>query len=83
MFFIFNANNDSYNGIIDLVLEDSDTIKIVDYKLKNIDDEKYINQLNVYYNYIKSVSNKKIKVYLYSILEDRLEEIDTNSFVEF
>lgn len=81
--FIFNTNNDSYNGIIDLVLEDLDTIKIVDYKLKNIDDEKYISQLNVYYNYIKSVSNKKIKVYLYSILEDRLEEIDTNSFVEF
>lgn len=73
--FIFNDGDNSYHGIIDLVLV-SDDIKIVDYKLKNIVDPKYIDQLNVYYKYLKSLYNKDIKLYLYSIIDDELKEIE-------
>lgn len=72
--FIFNDNDITYHGIIDLVLV-SDVIKIVDYKLKNIDDPKYIEQLNVYYKYISSIFDKDIELYLYSIVDDILKKI--------
>ncbi|MBQ7031440.1 MAG: UvrD-helicase domain-containing protein [Bacilli bacterium] len=74
--FIFEDKDITYHGIIDLVLIKDDLIKIVDYKLKNIDDPKYIEQLKVYYNYLKSIFNKDIKVYLYSIINSELREIN-------
>ena len=73
--FIFEDDNIEYHGIIDLIIENKDIINIVDYKLKNIDDPKYLEQLKVYYNYIKLVSNKKIKLYLYSIINNELKEV--------
>ena len=53
-----------------------DKIFIVDYKLKNIDDEAYIKQLSVYYDYVKSISDKDVKLYLYSILDNKVKEIE-------
>jgi len=73
--FIYDMDNVTYHGIIDLVLIDNDLIKIVDYKLKNIEDEKYEEQLKVYYNYLKNIYNKEIKMYLYSIIDNELKEI--------
>ena len=40
-------NNDSH-GVIDLLLEYKDKVIIVDYKLKNIEDDAYLEQLNGY-----------------------------------
>ena len=73
--FIFNDNNDVYNGIIDLMIEYDDYINIVDYKLKNILDNAYIKQLNGYKKYIEKISNKKVNLYLYSIMLNELKEI--------
>ena len=44
-------------------------------KLKNIDDKNYIKQLNGYKKYIESIIDKKVNIYLYSILDDELKEI--------
>ena len=70
---------DNIHGIIDLILIDDNNIRIVDYKLKDINIEKYKEQLNIYYNYVKKVLNKdndkKIRVYLYSIMDERIEEV--------
>jgi len=76
--FIYKENNINYHGIIDLILIENDVIKIIDYKLKNINDEKYVEQLKVYYKYIKSISNKNIKMYLYSIIDEELKEVCIN-----
>lgn len=73
--FIYKLDDIEYNGIIDLVLENHDYVIIVDYKLKNIDDEKYVDQLKVYYNYLKNTFKKDIKVYLFSIIDKELKEI--------
>ena len=62
-------------GIIDLILEYSDHIDIIDYKTKNVVDEAYINQLTGYKNYIESISQKKVNTYLYSIVDNKLESI--------
>ena len=73
--FIYEKDNIEYNGIIDLVLENSDNVMVVDYKLKNIDDEKYVEQLKVYYDYLKTIYKKEIKLYLFSIIDKKLKEI--------
>ena len=74
--FKYQKDNTIYNGVIDLMLEYDTYINIVDYKLKNIDDENYLKQLKGYKEYIESISSKKVFIYLYSIMDDKLKEID-------
>ena len=73
--FMYEENNILYHGIIDLMFEYSDYIDIIDYKLSNIDDEAYKRQLDGYKKYIESVSNKKVNIYLYSIINNNLKKI--------
>ena len=73
--FIYTEENTEYHGIIDLMIEDENEIKIIDYKLNNIKDENYLKQLNGYKNYISKISNKDINIYLYSILSNTLEKL--------
>lgn len=74
--FIYEEDNTTYHGIIDLMLIYNDNIKIIDYKLKNISDKEYIKQLTGYKNYIENIFNKKTSIYLYSILTNTIEEIN-------
>ncbi|MBQ2873162.1 MAG: UvrD-helicase domain-containing protein [Bacilli bacterium] len=74
--FIYEADGIIYNGVIDLMLEYNDYINIIDYKLKNIEDEAYLKQMEGYRKYIESISNKKINVYLYSILDNDLRKVN-------
>ena len=73
--FIYEKDNVSYNGIIDLMIEYDDYINIIDYKLKEIDDTNYLKQLDGYRTYIKSITNKEVNIYLYSILNGELKKI--------
>ncbi len=73
--FIYSNENEIVHGIIDLLIENDKDIFIIDYKLKDTSDLEYKRQLNGYRKYIKSISDKKIFVYLYSILNESLEEI--------
>ena len=77
--FMFMKDQEEYHGIIDLMLEYEDEIKIIDYKLKNIEDDAYQKQLSVYYEYIRSVSDKKISLYLYSIMDNKVKEVEALS----
>lgn len=63
------------HGIIDLLLVFDNHNIIIDYKLKNVSDEAYVNQLNGYKKYIESITNKKTTTYLYSIIDGSLTEI--------
>ncbi len=63
------------HGIIDLMVEYEDAIYIVDYKLKQIDDDAYRKQLKGYQTYIEKITSKKVCTYLYSILDETLEQI--------
>ena len=74
--FSYQADNIVYNGVIDLMLEYSDYINIIDYKLKNIIDEKYNLQLKGYKNYIESISNKRVNIYLYSLLDNKILKVE-------
>lgn len=73
--FIYHDEFNEYHGIIDLMLEYEDHIDIIDYKLNNIKDDNYLKQLNGYKDYITSISNKEVNIYLYSIISETLEQL--------
>ena len=73
--FIYEEDNIKYHGIIDLMLEYSDHIDIIDYKLKNTADENYNKQLMGYKKYISTKSNKDINIYLYSLIDNKIYNI--------
>lgn len=63
-------------GIIDLLIEDEDKYIVVDYKLKDIDHDYYDLQVSKYMEYIRSITNKKVEGYLYSIIDSKYRKID-------
>ncbi len=73
--FYYTNNNEKKHGIIDLLITLEDSIVIIDYKLKNIKDEAYLVQLNGYKEFIEDKFHKSVSIYLYSILDEKLEEI--------
>ena len=73
--FEYTNGDTNLNGIIDLMIEYPDHIDIIDYKLKNVDDENYVNQLNGYRDYIYGKSKKKTNIYLYSIMDEVFKEL--------
>lgn len=77
--FMYEEEKIEYHGVIDLMLEYTDHIDIIDYKLKNIHDIAYQDQLKGYQKYIETKSNKKIHLYLYSLLDHEIFAVDTEA----
>ena len=73
--FIYEEEKTTHHGIIDCMIEYDDYIDIIDYKLKNTNDEAYIKQLNGYAEYIINKTNKPVNIYLYSILDANLKKL--------
>jgi len=68
--------NNEAHGIIDLLLEYNDKVIIIDYKLKNIEDDAYLEQLNGYKTYIGNKLKKPVEIYLYSIIDKFLNNLN-------
>ena len=73
--FIYTKDLTEYHGIIDLMIEYDNHIDIIDYKLNNITDENYLNQLNGYKEYIEELTKKEVNIYLYSIIGESLQKL--------
>ena len=73
--FIYKEDNKISHGIIDLLIEREDKMIIIDYKLKNIDDEAYDKQLNGYKEFISNKTKKQVECYLYSIIDNKFREV--------
>lgn len=73
--FITYKSDEELHGVIDLMIENDDNIIIIDYKLKDIDDKSYVKQLNGYKNYIEEITDKKVDVYLYSIMDEKFKHV--------
>ena len=73
--FIYEKDTEEYHGVIDLLIEYEDYIDIIDYKLKDINDTEYLNQLRGYKEYIENFTQKHVNIYLYSIISDELKII--------
>lgn len=68
--------DDNIHGIIDCLIIDENNALIIDYKLKNINDENYKKQLKVYYDYVLKHFKIAPKCYLYSLVLGIYEEIN-------
>lgn len=71
----FIDTKENTHGIMDLVIEKKDKMMIIDYKLKNIDDENYDKQLNGYREFLRKKTNKEVECYLYSIIDENYREV--------
>ena len=74
--FIYMDKNIQRHGFIDLMMEYDNYINIIDYKLKNTSDKHYLDQLNNYRDYIKRKTNKDVNIYLYSIINNEVKDLD-------
>jgi ATP-dependent helicase/nuclease subunit A len=63
------------HGIIDLIIVNEKEITVIDYKLKNIEDELYILQVDGYAKYLHKLLNKPVKAFLYSIISGETKEV--------
>lgn len=63
-------DDNGITGIIDLLLVFNDHCVVIDYKLKNADDEKYAKQLGAYKAYVEKVFGLPTETKLISILGD-------------
>ena len=73
--FFYNDKDELIHGIIDLLLVFDNKNIIIDYKLKNTEDEAYIKQLDGYKKYVNTINNNKTEIYVYSIMEGELIKI--------
>jgi len=63
----FQFINDNI-GVIDLLIE-NDKFIVVDFKTKNIDKLEYKKQVIEYVKYIKTITNKEVEGYIYSVID--------------
>ena len=73
--FLYEDDGSIYHGIIDLLLEYPDKYMIIDYKLKNTNDDNYVKQLESYKKYIGLKTNKPIDIYLFSIIDGTFDKL--------
>lgn len=74
----FNFSDEVHNtsGIIDLFIKYQDHIDIIDYKTSFIDDPMYDNQLNVYKDYLMTITDLPINMYLYSLVKGTYRKVE-------
>ncbi len=63
-------------GIIDLLLVFPTYTTIIDYKLKNLDDDAYNVQLQTYANYVKKAFSRDTRCYLLSVLTGEMKKVE-------
>ena len=62
-------------GIIDLLLVYKDKAIVIDYKLKDIQDEEYKKQLSIYKEFVEDAFKVKTNCYLLSIIDQNIKEL--------
>ena len=73
--FSVTDENHETTGFIDLLLECQDRWVIIDYKLKNIHKNEYIEQIKGYQSILNSLSNKRVSGYLYSLIDQEFKKV--------
>lgn len=74
--FMYEEDGNTFHGIIDCMIVYDSYVDIIDYKLKNVEDEAYVIQLDGYKRYIEKLTGKRVNTYLYSILDSEIREVD-------
>lgn len=80
--FIDETNTIEHHGIIDLMIVSERKIIMIDYKLSNLLDNTYVEQIKGYQKYIEKKFKKRVEPYLYSILCEQLITIENKHSVK-
>ncbi len=73
--FTYQEEDRYFHGIIDLMIDTPNKMIIIDYKLKNIEDDAYLQQLNGYRKVIEKKTKKEVDCYLYSIMNEEFKKV--------
>ena len=73
--FEFFDEENNISGFIDALIIRDNHIDIVDFKLKNIDDDKYDRQLRIYKRYISKNTTLPVKMYLLAAITGEIREV--------
>lgn len=71
----FYDEENNIQGYIDALIIKEKEIDIVDFKLKNIDEEEYDKQLRVYKSYLSKKMSVPIKMYLLAAITGEIREV--------
>ena len=72
----YEFENQNTKGIIDLFSVREKDILLVDYKLKNMEDDAYKIQLKIYASYLENAFHLPVQAYLYSLLTGEIQKVD-------
>ena len=72
----YEFENQNTKGIIDLFSVREKDILLVDYKLKNMEDDAYKLQLKIYASYLENAFHLPVQAYLYSLLTGEIQKVD-------
>lgn len=73
--FVWNVDSDRRQGKIDLLVQYENRIVIVDFKLKQLSDDAYVQQLQGYHDFVSSKTALPIECYLFAILTGEIKKI--------
>ena len=73
--FRFFDSEENIEGYIDALIIKENEIDIVDFKLKNIDEEEYDRQLRIYKKCLLKKTNLPIKMYLLAAITGEIREV--------
>jgi ATP-dependent helicase/nuclease subunit A len=73
--FMIKKDGAHRHGVIDLLIESETSVIIVDYKLKDISKDAYLDQVRGYMDYARAMFKKEVKGYLWSILDGKLMDV--------
>ena len=73
--FEFYDEENNLSGFIDALIIKEDEVDIIDFKLKNIDDDKYDRQLRIYKRFIITKTNLPVEMYLLAAITGEIREV--------
>ena len=74
--FVDETDDQTRQGYIDCLIETPTSMIVIDYKLKTIDKQAYIEQVQGYMDVVKRQFNKPVQGYLYSLIEGRFQTVE-------
>ncbi len=74
--FVDDSDDTLRQGFIDCLIETKDRMIVIDYKLKTIDKDAYISQVQGYMAVVKAHFKKPVEGYLYSLIEGRFQKVE-------
>lgn len=66
-------------AIVDLIVETTDELRVVDYKTKHLDHPEYIAQVQNYCALLRTRTKKPVKGYLISLLTGEIVQVEDNN----